>query len=79
MGIHLRVVSESYPMKNKMNGFRWFSKIFATDPHVLWTKVALTLDGLKQNKSKNALRWYLNKIIKAFTGSIGSVMTNSIL
>ena len=30
MGIHLRVVSESYPMNTNMTGFRWFSKIFAS-------------------------------------------------
>ena len=46
MGIHLRVLSESYPMNSNITGFRWFSKVFAS--FVLWMKVASALEGLKK-------------------------------
>ena len=47
MGTHLRVLSESYPINNNLTGFRWISKTFKA--LVLWTKVALALEGLNGN------------------------------
>ena len=44
MGIHLRELSESFPMNTNMTGFRRFSKVFAL--LVIWTKVASALEGL---------------------------------
>ena len=44
-GIHVRELSESYPMNTNMTGFGWLSKIFAS-MLVRWTKVALALGGL---------------------------------
>ena len=44
MGTHLRVLGESYLMNTNMMRFGWFLKIF-----VLWTKVALALEGLSSN------------------------------
>ena len=46
MGTYLRVLSESFLKNTNMTGLRWFSKMFAF--HVLWTKVASALEGLKK-------------------------------
>ena len=51
MGTHLRVLCESYPMNANMTGFRWFSKNLCI--LVLWTEVALALEGLRP-------WWYYN-------------------
>ena len=45
MRIHMRVLSESYPMNTNMTGFRWFKKNLCIV--VLRTEVASTLEGLK--------------------------------
>ena len=44
MGTYLRVLNESFPMNTNMTGFRWFSKNLCI--FVLWTKVAIALEGL---------------------------------
>ena len=44
MGIHLRELSDSYPMNTNMTGFRWFSKTFASLN--FGKKVASALEGL---------------------------------
>ena len=41
MGAHLRVLRESYPINTSMTGFRNLCIL------VLWTKVALALEGLR--------------------------------
>ena len=41
----MRVLNDSYLMNTNKTGFRWFSKNFAS--LVLWTKVALALEGLR--------------------------------
>ena len=45
MGIHLKVLVESYPMNTNMTGFRWFSKLFTF--FLQWTKVASAGKGLR--------------------------------
>ena len=30
MGTHMRILSESYPIKTNMTGFRWFPKVLAS-------------------------------------------------
>ena len=48
MGIHLRVLSESYPMKSNITGFIYgFQKSCII---VLWMNVALALEGLSAIK-----------------------------
>ena len=47
MDNHLRVLCENYPMYINMTGVRWFSKNHCI--LVLWTKVALPLEGLSWN------------------------------
>ena len=49
MSTHLRVLSESYPMNTNMARFIWFSKNLCI--LVLWTKVALALEGIGGDKS----------------------------
>ena len=46
MGTHVRVLSESYPMKTNMIGVRWFSKNLCI--LVLWTEVDFALERLNQ-------------------------------
>ena len=43
MGTHFRELSERYPMKTNMTGFRWFSKIDAS-------KVASALKGVRLSR-----------------------------
>ena len=66
MGIHLRVLSESYPMNTDMTGFR-FLKIFQLNPWALdesslsigWIKVAVNVSS----SGKPVLRfmYYVNE------------------
>ena len=65
MGIHLRVLSESYLMNTKMAGFRWLSKSLCI--LVLWTKVAFLLEGLSINGLKI-------RIFQAVLGTIQALM-----
>ena len=43
MGTHLTALSKSFPMNTYMTGFKWFSKVFASDESSLsieWGKLA---------------------------------------
>ena len=43
MGTHLTVLSKSFPMNTNMTGFKWFSKVLASDESSLsigWGKLA---------------------------------------
>ena len=68
MGIHLIVLSESYPMNTKMTGFRCFFKNLCI--LVLYTKVASALEGLSFKKnSKYMIK--IKKLIWDATETIG--------
>ena len=53
MGTYMRVLRESNPMNTNMAGFGWYSKILKI--LVLWTKVALALEGLRWAKNGGLL------------------------
>ena len=53
MGTHLRVLNKSCPMSTNMTLFRWFFKVLFF--LVLWTKVALALEELREFFDKLAL------------------------
>ena len=63
MGTHLRVLNKSFLMNTNMTGFIWLSGIF-----MLWTKVALALEGLK---------WTLNPVtsqVNMWTTTYGDIL-----
>ena len=63
MGMHLGVLSESFPMNTNMTGLRWFWR----NPCglLLWTKVASALEGLTlSSDSSTACRAYTEKFRK---------------
>ena len=83
MGTHLRVLSESYLMNTNMTGFWWFSKNLGI--LVLWTKVALALEGLTplmlglfrpMHKKANIYKNHLNPVMLVFIWKLLRILSD---